>query len=111
MYIYIVCIFNVIARKNDKLNACIATVFVISSVITVVFSLMYKDLSMKISGSNEYATRMSGFSSPWNFGFCMVLAWFFLATLFEQKKIKYILTFVGSVFLHTMRLRRELVRF
>ena len=53
---------------------------------------------MKISGSNEYATRMSGFSSPWNFGFCMVLAWFFLATLFEQKKIKYILTFVGSVF-------------
>ena len=85
-------------EKNDKLNACIATVFVISSVITVVFSLMYKDLSMKISGSSEYATRMSGFSSPWNFGFCMVLAWFFLATLFEQKKIKYILTFVGSVF-------------
>jgi|GEM_PF-1106273 hypothetical protein len=100
----VTCIFILFAylmslqEKNDKLNACIATVFVISSVITVVFSLMYKDLSMKISGSNEYATRMSGFSSPWNFGFCMVLAWFFLATLFEQKKIKYILTFVGSVF-------------
>lgn len=100
----VTCIFILFAylmslqEKNDKLNAYIATVFVISSVITVVFSLMYKDLSMKISGSNEYATRMSGFSSPWNFGFCMLLAWFFVAFLFKQKKIKYILTLAGSVF-------------
>lgn len=85
-------------EKDDENNIYIAVAFIISSLITVVFSLLYKDLSMKISGSNEYATRMSGFSSPWNFGFCMLLAWFFVAFLFKQKKIKYILTLAGSVF-------------
>ena len=75
-------------KKDDKLNVCIAAAFITSSLIAAVFSLIFKDLSIEIVGISEYSQRLSGFSSPWNFGLCMLLAWCFTAILFKQKKIK-----------------------
>ncbi len=85
-------------KKDDELNACIAFVFVISSLITAVSAVLFKDLSIEISGISVYNTRVAGFSSPWNFGLCMVLAWFFIAMLFKQKRIGYIVMLAGSIF-------------
>lgn len=83
-------------KKNDRINVWIAGAFIVSSLITAVSSVLFKDLSIEISGISVYNTRMAGFSSPWNFGLCMLLAWFFIAMLFKQRNIGYIFMIAGS---------------
>lgn len=83
-------------KKDDTINAWIAGVFVVSSLITAVASIVYEDLSIEISGVSVYNTRMAGFSSPWNFGLCMLLAWFFTSMLFKNRNIGYVLMIAGS---------------
>ena len=83
-------------KKDDSINAWIAGVFAVSSLITAVSAMLFEDLSVKISGVSAYHTRMAGFSSPWNFGLCMLLAWFFIAMLFKQRNIGYIFLIAGS---------------
>ncbi len=85
------------SKKDDNLNFAIATAFITSSLIAAVFSTLFKDLALEIGGTSEYAQRLSGFSSPWNFGFCMLLAWCFTAILFKQKKIKAVTMLILSV--------------
>lgn len=83
-------------KKDDGINAWIAGVFVVSSLITAVSAMLFEDLSVKISGVSAYHTRMAGFSSPWNFGLCMLLAWYFTVMLFKQRNIGYIFMIAGS---------------
>ena len=84
-------------KKDDWINAWIGVTFIASSLLTAVSALIFKDLSIEISEMSIYNTRMAGFSSPWNFGLCMVLAWFFVALLFRQKRIGYIFMLLGSI--------------
>lgn len=83
-------------KKDDGRNAWIAGVFAVSSLITAVSATLFEDLSVEISGVSAYHARMAGFSSPWNFGLCMLLAWFFTVMLFKQRYIGYIPMIAGS---------------
>lgn len=84
-------------KKDDCINAWIAVTFIASSVLTAVSAILFKDLSIEITEMSVYNTRIAGFSSPWNFGLCMVLSWFFVAMLFKQKRIGFILMLTGSL--------------
>lgn len=100
----VTCVFILFAfffgsqKRNDKTNSQIAAVYIISAAFTAVESVVFKDVALMFSTANEYTVRFSGFSSPWNFGLCMLLGWFFVVYLFEKRKIGYILLVAGSVF-------------
>ncbi len=100
----VTCVFILFAfllgsqNKSDKTNIQTAAVYIISAVFTAIESVIFKDVALMFSTANEYTIRYSGFSSPWNFGLCMVLGWFFVVYLFEKRKIGYVLLIAGSAF-------------
>ncbi len=100
----VTCVFILFAflfgsqKKSDKINIQTAALYIISAAFTAVESIVFKDVALMFSTAHEYTIRYSGFSSPWNFGLCMVLGWLFVVYLFEKRKIGYVLLAAGTVF-------------